>query len=130
MQTVLIGDAYNAQKMSQGGYRGTDRDESGRFTASHQSGDMRESSKTEDIIAEKFCVGNGTVQRAKQFVDSIDAAEKVSPGFRDSVLTGEVKAPKEVIREIRNIPEEKRTAAVEAIKIGKIADAKEIIKKL
>ena len=64
------------------------------------------------------------------FVDGLDSAEKVSPGFRDSVLTGEVKAPKEVIREIRNIPEEKRTAAVEAIKSGKISDEKEIIKKL
>ena len=69
-------------------------------------------------------------KRHKEIADGLDSAEKVSPGFRDSILTGEVKAPKEVIREIRNIPEEKRTAAVEAIKGGNIAGAKEIIKKL
>lgn len=127
-KTVLIGDAYNAQKMSQGGDRGTDRDESGRFTASHQSGDMRESNKTEDIIAKKFGVGNGTVQRAKQFVDSIDAAEKVSAGFKESILSGEIKAPKNLVAEIRNVPEENRPAAVEAIKKGDTKTAKAIIR--
>ena len=86
--------------------------------------------RTAEKIANDFFVGRETVKRAEHFVDGLDSAEKVSPGFRDSILTGEVKAPKEVIREIRNISEEKRTAAVEAIKSGNIAGAKEIIKKL
>lgn len=125
-KTVLIGDAYNAQRMTQGAPKGNQN----ASKQSRQNGDFEKSGKTEQIIAEKFNVGSGTVSRAKQFVESIDAAEKVSPGFRDSVLTGEVKAPKEVIREIRNIPEEKRQAAVEAIKSGNTAGAKEVIKKL
>ena len=108
VRTVLIGEAYRAQRMSVGNHAEKKRDESGKFSVSHQSGAIREARSTEDVIAKQFGVGNGTVQRAKQFVDSIDAAEKVSPGFRESILSGEVKAPKSMIAEIRNVPEEKR----------------------
>lgn len=57
-KTVLIGEAYKAQKMTQGGERGTTRDESGKFTASRQNGDMRECKRTKDIIAKQFGVGS------------------------------------------------------------------------
>lgn len=128
VRTVLIGEAYRAQRMSVGNHAEKKRDESGKFSVSHQSGVIREVQSTEDIIAKQFGVGNGTVQRAKQFVDSIDAAERVSPGFRESILSGEVKAPKNLVSEIRNIPEEKRPAAVEAIKSGDTETAKAIIR--
>lgn len=127
-KTILIGDAYNAQKKTIGNHAEKKRGEDGKFSVFPQNGEIRERKYTDDIIAEKFGVGTGTVSRAKQFVESIDAAEKVSPGFRSSILTGEVKAPKEVIREIRNIPEEKRPAAVEAIKSGDTETAKAIIR--
>ena len=128
VRTVLIGEAYRAQKMSVGNHAEKQRDDNGQFAVCAQSGHIRQ--RTAEKIANDFFVGRETVKRAEHFVDGLDSAEKVSPGFRDSILTGEVKAPKEVIREIRNIPEEKRTAAVEAIKSGKISDEKEIIKKL
>ena len=120
-KTILIGEAFNAQKM-------TSKFHGNQYTGGLQNGAEQKHGKTEKIIAEQFGVGRGTVARAKQFVDSVDAAEKVSPGFRDSILTGTVKAPKEVIREIRNIPEEKRPAAVEAIKSGDTETAKAIIR--
>lgn len=90
-KTVLIGEAYKAQKMTQGGDRGTERDISGKFTASPQSGDLR-NGKTKNIIAKQFGVGGTTVERAEHFLDGLNEAEKVSPGIKESILTGEVEA--------------------------------------
>lgn len=127
-KTVLIGEAYNAQKKTRGasdGFRGNQYES----LVIRQSGGLPRQRGTEQLIAEKFNVGLGTVTRAKRYVDSIDAAEKVSPGFRDSVLSGEVKAPKNLVAEIRNVPEEHRPQVVEAIKRGEIDSAKKIIQK-
>lgn len=125
-KTVLIGEAYRAQKMTKGGERGTARNENGQFTASAQNEHLPQ--RTADAIAKDFSVGRETVKRAEHFVDSLDEAEKVSPGFRESVLSGAVKAPKSVIAEIRNVPEENRAEVVEAIKRGDTDAAKAIIK--
>lgn len=120
-RTYLIGEAYRAQKMTSGGDRRSEE-----FSSLHFE-DLKDSGKTKDIIAKKFNVGGSTVERAGRFVESLDAAETVSTGIKEAVLTGAVKAPKNVIQEIRNIPESQRTAAVEAIKSGDIDTAKEII---
>lgn len=114
----LIGEAYRAQKMTQGGERGTERSENGH---------LPKPEKTRDVIAKIFGVGHSTVQRADQFVESLDTADAVSAGFKDAVRSGSIKAPKYVIQEIRNIPEAQFPAAVEAIKSGDIDAAKEII---
>ena len=97
-RTALIGEAYKAQKMTQGGDRGTDRNKKGKFTARDQNG-LLTNNKTRKEIAKQFSVGEGTVQRAEQFVDGLNAAEKVSPGIKDAVLSGAVKAPKQMIAE-------------------------------
>lgn len=124
-KTVLIGEAYRAQKMSVGNH--AERGADGKYL-SRQNGDIGEKTRTKDIIAKQFGVGSKTVERAHGFVDSLDEAEKVSPGFRESVLSGAVKAPKSVIAEIRNVPEENRAEVVEAIKRGDTDTAKAIIK--
>lgn len=82
VKTVLIGEAYNAQKMTQGKNNQYVQDKS----ESHQCGDFQRGVKTEQIIAKKFNVGRGTVARAKQYVDGLDAAEKVSPGIKETPL--------------------------------------------
>jgi hypothetical protein len=97
------------------------------FPASHQDDNLKKSGKTKTKIAKDFSVGTSTVERAEHYVDGLNAADEVSPGFRDDVRAGKIKAPKTIIREIRNTPEEKRPAAVQAIKEGKIDEAKEII---
>lgn len=66
-KTILIGDAYNAQRMTQG----TNNQYVQVKSENRQSGDFQK------------------------------------PGFRESILSGEVKAPKNIVSEIRNIPEEK-----------------------
>lgn len=126
-KTALIGEAYKAQKMTHGGNTQREHDEFGKFTTSHQNGDLR-STKTKDVIATQFGVGGSTVERAEQFVDGLNEAEKFSPGIKEAVLSGYVKAPKSVISEIRNAPEEKKREAVEAIKKGDTDAAKAILR--
>ena len=97
-RTVLIGEAYKAQKMTRGGEHGTKRDEeTGKFTAGAQNEHLRV--KTADVIAKSFGVGRETVKRAEHYVDGLNAAEKVSPGIKEAVLSGTVKAPKKMIAE-------------------------------
>ena len=88
-KTALIGEAYKAQKMTHGGNTRREHDESGKFTTSRQNGDLR-STKTKDVIAKQFGVGSSTVERAEQFVDGLNEAEKVSPGIKEAVLSGSV----------------------------------------
>ena len=112
-KTALIGEAYKAQKMTQGGERGTQRnEETGKFTARDQNGPLREEKKKYDNTAQKiaddFSIGEQTVKRAERFLDGLNEADKVSPGIKEAVLSGSVKAPKSVISEIRNAPEERR----------------------
>lgn len=116
-KTALIGEAYNAQKMSYGasdGFRGNQHTKEVGSTLDLST----KRGKTGEKIAKEFGVGYGTVLRAKDFVNGLNDAEKVSPGFKDSVLSGAIKASKKQISEIRNATEEKKREAVEAIKKG------------
>lgn len=110
-KTVLIGEAHKAKKMTRGGERGTGRDKNGRFTAKGQNDPSRSNQKnTAQIIAKDFNVSEKTVKRAEHFVDGLNAAEEVSPGFKTAILSGDVKAPKSTIAEIRKMePEPNRT---------------------
>ena len=113
-KTVLIGEAYKAQKKTQGasdGFRGNQHAK----VVSNQN-DYLAKEKTKEIIAKQFGVGSSTVQRAEHFLDGLNEAEKVSPGIKEAVLAGEVKAPKNLIAEIRSMPAEEKKATVEAIK--------------
>lgn len=126
-KTVLIAEASKAQKLTHGGERGTGRDELGQFTASDQNGHLR-GERTRSIIAKQFGVGQGTVQRAEQFLDGLDAADEVSPGIKEAVLSGEVKAPKQMIAEIRKLPNEQKKDVVDAIKQGDTDTARSILR--
>lgn len=122
-KTALIGEAYKAQKLSQGNH--AERGSDGKYLSAqneHLGG------RTAEKIAKDFGVGKETVKRAERFVDSLNEAEKVSPGIKEAVLSGSVKAPKSVISEIRNAPDEKKREAVEAIKKGDADTAKAILR--
>lgn len=115
-KTVLIGEAYKAQKMSVGaadGFRGNQHTK----VVSGHNGHLPKS-RTRDVVAKQFGVGAKTVERAEHFLDGLNAAEEISPGIKESVLSGAVQAPKKLIAEIRNMPEEKKPIVVEAIKRG------------
>lgn len=124
-KTVLIGEAYKAQKLSVGEHTGN------QYTNKMEGSKMDHSNprlKTGEKIAKEFGVGYGTVLRAENFVDGLNAAEEVSPGIKEAVLSGAVKAPKQMIAEIRNAPEEKRAEAVKAIRDGDTYTAKAILR--
>lgn len=111
-KTVLIGEAYKAQKLAFGGDR-----------KSSAQNEHLNRGRTSELLAKEFGVAKETVKRSEHFLDGLNAAEEVSPGIKDAILSGEVKAPKGVIARIRNIPEGERPAAVEAIKRGDTAIA-------
>lgn len=126
-RTLLIGEAYRAQKMTVGNHAEKTRSEDGRFSVCLQDEGIRKSSKTAKQVAKTFGVGYATVERANKFFEGLEAADTVSAGFKDAVRSGAVTAPKYVIQEIGSIPESQLPAAVEAIKSGDIDTAKEIV---
>lgn len=116
-KTVLIGEAYKAQKKSNGasdGFRGNQHSK----LVGDQSGHLPKGERTRSIIAKQFGVGFGTVQRAENFLDGLNAAEEISPGFKTAILSGEVKAPKSTITEIRKMEPEEKKKTVESILSG------------
>ncbi|MPM11469.1 hypothetical protein SDC9_57815 [bioreactor metagenome] len=116
-KTYLIGKEFEAQKMTQGGNTETKHDAFGRFTANLQSEGKR-SRGTAEKVAEAHCSSVTSVERAARFASGIDAAETISPGFRESVLTGTIKAPKSDIASLPKMEEPERKKAVQAIQNG------------
>lgn len=58
-------------------------------------------------IAKELGVARSTIQKAENFVDGLDKADSVVPGFKDGVLTGAIKAQKgEVAKMRKQTPEE------------------------
>lgn len=115
---ALIGEAYAAQKKTQGaadGFRGNQYAE----VVKDHSDLLPKNSPTAAKIGKQFGVAEPTVKRAEQFLKGLDAAEEVSPGFKEAVLSGEIKAPRSRIAEIRRMPEKEKAAEVEAIREGK-----------
>ena len=79
-RTVLIGEAYKAQKMTRGGDRGNQYTK----VAKDQNGPLPNPKlKTSQKIAKSFNVGEQTVKRAEHFLDGLNAADEVIPGFVD-----------------------------------------------
>lgn len=121
-RTVLIGEAYKAQKMSVGnpGIRGDD----GKYQCAQNGHIGSKPNRTADKIAKDFAVGKETVKRAEQFLDGLNAAEEIVPGFKDAVLTGDIKVKKGAVAAIKNVPELERPAVVESILLGEPAKRK------
>ena len=124
-KTALIGEAYKAQKMTQGTNNQyvqakREKDQNGPF--------QKKFDNTAQKIANDFSVGEQTVKRAERFLDGLNEADKVSPGIKEAVLSGTLKAPKSIISEIRNAPEKKKREAVKAIKTGDTDTAKAILR--
>ena len=84
-KTYLIGRQYEAQKMTVGGDRSTERAADGKFTASAQNGPVRVL-RTAEIVAKEHGIGRNTVKRAAKFSKGVDAAEKTPCSSRASML--------------------------------------------
>ena len=122
-RTYLLGKEYEAQKKTISNPRGKNQ-----FSEVGYHYDTQPKDRTRDLIAKEHGLGSSTVIRAEQFSQSVDNAEGFSPGFREGILSGEIKAPKNVITELRNVPETKKVEAIEAIRAGDVNAAKKIIR--
>lgn len=113
----LIGKQYEAEKASLGGDHGNGRDENGRFVPGYQNGNLGsdENSRTCDRIAQENNMGRTTVIRAEQFAKGVDAADEVVPGFREEILTGQIKATDKAIASIAKADPEERPILVDQI---------------
>ena len=120
----IIAEQYEAQRMTQG----TNNQYIQTKSEKHQNDAFQKFRNTAAKVASDIGSSEIAVTRAVQFSRGLDEAEKVSPGIKEAVLSGTVKAPKSVISEIRNALEEKKREAVEAIKKGDTDTAKAILR--
>lgn len=106
---LLIGDQYEAEKMAHGasdGFRGNQHSE----LVSGQCDHLPKSAKTRRRIAMETGTSDGYVKRAGQYSQGVAAAEEVSPGFRQEVLSGKVKPTQKEMQTIaRAAPEERKS---------------------
>lgn len=90
--TELRGRLYNMRKSKRGGFK----------KSTPQNGELKGRTRgVSEQIANELGVSHHAIETAGNFVDGLDAAEAVSPGFRNDVLTGAVKAQKSEIAAMR-----------------------------
>jgi len=107
----LVGKQYEAEKAMLGGKRDNQRDDNGRFTAMGQNDPLR-SDRTSARIAKEIGKGERYVRRAEEYAKGLDVAEKVLPGVKQMVFSGEIRPPdKDVVAVARAPDEEKREMA-------------------
>lgn len=127
-KSYLRGRQYDAEKMTQGTNNQYIQAKSENGQNVHFQSRREQQDGTAGRIGKENGVDGRTIRRDADFVNGLDAAETVSPGIRDAVLSGEVKAPKSVIAEIRNLPDDKKMEVAVAIKAGEAEAAKEVIR--
>lgn len=111
----LIGKQYEAEKATQGGNRGNGHDENGHFTAKCQNDTLRYEEDVSNRIAEDNGISRRSVFRAEQYAQGVDAADEVVPGFREEILTGQIKATDKAIASIAKANPEERPILVDQI---------------
>lgn len=115
-RAVLIAQEYEAQKKSVSNPGGNNQFTGVGGENLHQANPK--APKTRAIVAKTHGITEGAVKAAVEFSHGLDAANEVAPGFKDSVLTGTVKAPKSVIASLPKLDEPERKKAVQAIQNG------------
>lgn len=114
-RTYLLGKLYEARK-------NTEKFHGNRYTLAGESSDGKftttreKKNPTATIIAKEQGSTTDKVRYAERFSKGLDSAEEVSPGIREKVLSGEVKAPKSAIAELRKLDGEELKEAVEELK--------------
>lgn len=109
----LIQEEYEAMTRKTGGDHKSER-------FRNQSGENPhlddKTPKTRKIIAEENGITEQAVRSAVEFGRGLDAADAVVPGFKDEILSGETKAKKADISDMRKMEPEQIAEAVEEIR--------------
>lgn len=117
-KTYLIGKLYESRKKTSGGQTGNDnatkRDaQNGQLVSTAD----KEKHGVSGEIALELNIGRNTVRRAEHFSRGIDRAAEIDPKFKEEILSGEVKATKSEVSEIRNLEsDEEVKEAIEVIR--------------
>jgi hypothetical protein len=116
-KSYLRGKQYEAEKQTQGGNHGN------QYTVAngqnvHLPNEREIKDGTAGRVGKQYGVDGKTIRRDEKFASGLDEAEKVAPGFRESVLTGTIKAPKSVIASLPKMDEPEREDTVKAIQGG------------
>lgn len=117
-RAVLIAQEYDAQKKTAGEHVGNQytKMESGESHLIPKS-----KNPTRARVAEAHSLTENAVKSAVEFSHGLDFADEVSPGFKSSVMSGTIKAPKSVIASLPKMDEPERKKAVQAIQNGERA---------
>ena len=100
-RTYLLGKMYEARKNTIGGDRGNQYTKVAGVENRHLASPT--GNKTRAMIASEQNTTEAAVKDASFYAKGLDEAEKVSPGIREKVLSGEVKAPKSaIVQYLRN----------------------------
>ena len=110
----LIGQQYEAEKVSHGGDRKSDQQKS-----SVQNEHLIEREKTSQRIANENNVSASFVRRSECFAKGVDAAEEVAPGIKQEILTGSIKPTEKAVAAIAKAPPEERPALVQQLRQAK-----------
>ena len=119
----LIGLQYEAEKCSSN-YNGN------RFTSLDKSRCVQnehtyKSERTAERIARENNLSNSYVRRAEHFAKGVDAAEKVAPGIKQEILTGNIKPTEKAVAAIAKAPPEERPALVQQLRQAKETEKQE-----
>lgn len=112
-KTYLIGKQFEAQKMTVGNSTGNNQYKKQEID---QSGPIPNG--TAGKIAKEHNVGVQTVKRAEKFARGVDEGEKVSKGFKDKILSGQISASKTVVSQIPAMPKEDRKKLIAQLEKG------------
>ena len=107
----LIGQQYEAEKVSHGGDRKSDQQKS-----SVQNEHLIEKEKTSQRIANENNVSASFVRRSECFAKGVDAAEEAVPGIKQEILTGSIKPTEKAVAAIAKAPPEERPALVQQLR--------------
>lgn len=118
----LIQEEYDAMQKTKGGQIGNKNAVKNELVKSANS--FSGKNPTRKHIADVHNMTQSSVKRAVEFGRGLDEADKLSPGIKNDVLSGEIKAPKKIIAEIRNMPDKEKKDTVERIKRGELIKEK------
>ena len=119
----LIGLQYEAEKCSSN-YNGN------RFTSLDKSRCVQNEhtykpERTAERIARENNLSGSYVRRAEHFAKGVDAAEKVAPGIKQEILTGNIKPTEKAVAAIAKAPPEERPALVQQLRQAKETENQE-----
>ncbi len=117
----LIGRQYKAEKATNGGSTSFRGNQHIRYPKSSEESQLRSVPQNEELTSQEFTskriarenhVSHSYVERAEQYADGVDAAEKAVPGIRQEIFSGEICPVDSAVKAVAVAPPEERITLV------------------